>query len=109
MTTRIYVVCFGEATRLVRAATKSQAVRHVADSLIAASVATQDDLITALGKGTKVEDANEEGGEADSKPAMARAGDTTPPQPEPVAVPAGAEPEIPKYLRDKRASKEPAQ
>ena len=53
--TRIYIITFGEQTRLVRAANKSQAVRHVADDVIRASVATQDDLVHAIGKNITVE------------------------------------------------------
>ena len=53
--TRIYIITFGEQIRLVRAANKSQAVRHVADDVIYVSVATQDDLVHAIGMNTMVE------------------------------------------------------
>ncbi len=43
--------------RLVRAANVAAAFRHVAESLIAAEVATQDALVALLSAGVKVEDA----------------------------------------------------
>jgi hypothetical protein len=46
--------------RLVRAANVAQAVRHVAAAHITACVASQDDLVRALGAGSKVENAGED-------------------------------------------------
>lgn len=57
--TRIYLVVMDSLPYLVRAANKVQAVRHVADRLITASLATQDQLIAALGDGIAVETASE--------------------------------------------------
>ena len=53
---RVYIVGThtGE-TRLVKAAVRQQALSHVANHLFTVRVATQDDLIDALGKGIKVE------------------------------------------------------
>ena len=53
---RVYIVGThtGE-TRLVKAAIRQQALTHVANHLFTVRVATQDDLITALGSGVKVE------------------------------------------------------
>lgn len=60
MSTRIYLVKTKEgASRLVRAASASQAVRHCAKQF-SAEVATQNDLVGAIGAGTLVEDAGEE-------------------------------------------------
>ena len=54
--TRIYIVSTQDGTnRLVRATVASQAITHVAKSAFSAKVASQDDLIAELSKGTKVE------------------------------------------------------
>ena len=60
MTTRIYAVGNSEGTRLVRAATQAQALRHVAKSSYDVRVASQDDLVTVLATGSKVEEAGAE-------------------------------------------------
>lgn len=55
---RVYLVGHGEEIRLVRAAHRSQALGHVARSMINVKVANQDELITALSKNIKVEEAS---------------------------------------------------
>ena len=57
-TQRIYLVGTpsGE-TRLVRASVRSQALSHVANSMLTLRVATQDDLVEAISKGCSVENA----------------------------------------------------
>jgi hypothetical protein len=57
-TQRIYLVGTpsGE-TRLVRASVRSQALSHVANSMLNLRVATQDDLVEAISKGCSVENA----------------------------------------------------
>jgi hypothetical protein len=58
---RIYVVFQdGEAIRLVRARSQSEAIRHVTANLYEAVVADQDALIKAIGEGMKVETAQPE-------------------------------------------------
>lgn len=53
---RVYIVeTHTGKTRLVKAAVRQQALSHVANHLFTVRVATQDDLIDALGKGIKVE------------------------------------------------------
>lgn len=54
--TRIYKVA---AKRLVRAANAAQARNHVARESITVEVASQDDLVTMVAAGTKVETAGE--------------------------------------------------
>lgn len=55
MSDRIYVVVsLNGPKRLIRAATKAQAINHCAKSTFSAEVASQDDLIELAGK-TKVE------------------------------------------------------
>jgi hypothetical protein len=44
---------------LVKASIRQQALSHVAQSLFTVRVASQDDLISALGKGIKVENAKD--------------------------------------------------
>lgn len=46
-----------EQTRLVRAATPAQAIRHAVRSDYAATVAAQEDLVELLGRGVTVETA----------------------------------------------------
>jgi hypothetical protein len=54
--TRIYIVTSTDgATRLVKATVASQAITHVAKNAFTARVASQDDLVQALGNGVKVE------------------------------------------------------
>jgi hypothetical protein len=54
--TRVYIVTGPDNTnRLVKATVASQAITHVAKSAFSAKVASQDDLIAELSKGTKVE------------------------------------------------------
>jgi len=45
--------------RLVKASIRQQALSHVAQSLFTVRVASQDDLIAALGNGVKVENAKD--------------------------------------------------
>lgn len=52
---RIYIVNGPTGTRLVKASVASQAITHVAKAAFSAKVASQDDLVEALSKGTKVE------------------------------------------------------
>jgi hypothetical protein len=59
---RIYLVGSSDPAfpvRLVKATIRQQALSHVAQSLFTVRVASQDDLITALGKGIKVESAKD--------------------------------------------------
>lgn len=56
---RIYIVGHGQTIRLVRAAHRSQALSHVAKSLINVKVANQDELVEALGKQIQVENATD--------------------------------------------------
>jgi len=58
-TPRIYHVTSPTGARLVRAFTPAGAVNHVVGTSHEAHVATQDELIATLAKGTKVEDAGE--------------------------------------------------
>jgi hypothetical protein len=54
--TRIYIVTSTDGTtRLVKATVASQAITHVAKNAFTAKVASQDDLVQALGNGVKVE------------------------------------------------------
>jgi hypothetical protein len=55
MASRIYVVGSHSGIRLVDAATKQQAVAHVANSTINAHVASQKDLVELLARGVTVE------------------------------------------------------
>ena len=59
MSHRIYIVVETEtkATRLVRASNKSQAIRFVAENTLCAAVASQEDLVKLLSKGSEVESA----------------------------------------------------
>ena len=61
MKTRIYIVDQKDAAaRLVRATNKVQARNHAARDTFTVALATQDDLIAAVGAGVKVEDAKVE-------------------------------------------------
>ena len=55
---RIYIVGHGQSVRLVRAAHRSQALGHVARSIINVKVANQDELVQALTQGIAVEAAS---------------------------------------------------
>ena len=58
---RIYIVTDGIATiGLVRARSQAEAIRHCTAGRFLATVADQDQLIAAIGKGITVENANEE-------------------------------------------------
>lgn len=55
---RIYLIGAADpnlTTRLVRASNRHQALTHVAQSLFTTRVASQDDLVSYLAKGVKVE------------------------------------------------------
>lgn len=52
---RIHLVVTPAGKRLVRAATKNAAIRHVARGMIECSVASQDELVACLGAGITVE------------------------------------------------------
>jgi len=57
-TQRIYLVGTpSNDIRLVKASTRSQALSHVANSMLTLRVATQDDLVAAISKGCSVENA----------------------------------------------------
>lgn len=57
-TQRIYLITHPDGTpRLVKASVRSQALSHVASSLLGIHVATQDDLVDLLSAGVKVESA----------------------------------------------------
>lgn len=55
MNERIYAVYHGSTGRLVRSKTRAQALSHVAQSTFNIRVAGQEDLVTLLGQGVKVE------------------------------------------------------
>lgn len=57
---RIHLVETPNGKRLIRAGTKNAAIRHAAKDMIKCSVASQDDLVSALGAGVKVEEAGAE-------------------------------------------------
>ena len=65
MSKRIYIVNGGEQPRLVRAGSRSAAISHVVRTPYTAAVASQDDIVTALGQGIRVEDAGAEDGETE--------------------------------------------
>lgn len=52
---RVYIVGYGQETRLVRANTRAQALNHVAHGIINVDVPTQDQLIDLISNGKKVE------------------------------------------------------
>jgi hypothetical protein len=56
MASRIYVVGSPTGIRLINAATKQQAIAHVANSTIHAHVASQRDLVELLANQVVVED-----------------------------------------------------
>jgi hypothetical protein len=60
MSQRVYLVKGSDQVRLVKAASKAQAVGFVARNMFTASVAKQDELIEALTSGKTVEVAQEE-------------------------------------------------
>lgn len=55
MSDRIYAVYHGNQGKLVRANNRAQALSHVAQSTFNIRVASQDELVTLLGQGVKVE------------------------------------------------------
>jgi hypothetical protein len=55
MAERIYIVHGPQGTRLVKASLRQQALSHVANSTFNIAVATQDDLVTHITAGTKIE------------------------------------------------------
>lgn len=56
---RIYVVGTPDGkTRLIKAALRQQALSHVANTLLSVRVASQDDLVSEISKGTVVEQYN---------------------------------------------------
>lgn len=58
MTQRIYIVGMpNNEIRLIRATVRSQALSHVANSMLNIRVASQEDLVEAIGKGLSVENA----------------------------------------------------
>lgn len=56
---RIYIVGHGQTIRLVRAAHRSQALSHVARSIINVKVASQEELVEAISRKIAVENATE--------------------------------------------------
>jgi hypothetical protein len=56
MATRIYKVVSNSGSYLVRASARSQAIAHIAKGEIAASVATQEEIIELICKGGEVID-----------------------------------------------------
>jgi hypothetical protein len=64
MPKRTYLVTIGNVKRLVKAATRAQAVNHVVADTITASVATQDDLEELLPKGIPIERPGGKAGDA---------------------------------------------
>jgi hypothetical protein len=56
---RIYIVGHGQTIRLVRASHRSQALGHVAKTLINVKVANQDELVEALGRQIAIENASD--------------------------------------------------
>lgn len=54
---RIYIVGYGQETRLIRANNRAQALNHVAQGVIKVQVPTQDQLIDLISKGGSVETA----------------------------------------------------
>ena len=58
MSQRIYIVGMpNNEIRLIRATVRSQALSHVANSMLNIRVASQEDLVDAIGKGLSVENA----------------------------------------------------
>ena len=58
MSQRIYIVGMpNNEIRLIRATVRSQAFSHVANSMLNIRVASQEDLVDAIGKGLSVENA----------------------------------------------------
>ena len=60
--TRIYLISRtdGTASAIVRASSQAAAVRHVTRSAYTVRVADQDDLVTAISAGLKVQEAGDE-------------------------------------------------
>lgn len=53
--TRIYLVGTPDGVRLIRANVRQQALTHAANAMFTVRVATQDDLVSAMEKGVKIE------------------------------------------------------
>lgn len=62
--THVYKVTSNGKHRLIRALTKAQAIRHVANDTISAALAEQQDMFDLATAGVKIEDA---GAEADAE------------------------------------------
>jgi hypothetical protein len=77
---RVYLVKRGTVESLIRAGSKSAAIAHVMSD-VSAEIATQDEIISALSAGGKVEEA----AEPEAKPAAE-------PEAEPAAEPAPDKP-----------------
>ena len=56
MAERIYIVHGPQGTRLVKAGLRQQALSHVAKSMLAVTLASQEDLVSLIAEGAKVED-----------------------------------------------------
>lgn len=56
---RIYLVGSGDTVRLVRANHRSNALSHVAKSIINVKVASQDELVEAMTRGIPIEQTSE--------------------------------------------------
>lgn len=54
---RIYIVGYGQETRLIRANNRAQALNHVAQGIIKVQIPTQDQLVDLISKGGSVETA----------------------------------------------------
>lgn len=52
---RIYLVGTPNGVRLVRATVRQQALSHAANQLLTVRVATQDDIVSAMEMGIKIE------------------------------------------------------
>lgn len=57
---RIYIVKDNDARRLIRAANVAQARNHVARDTLQVAVASQDELVSLVSGGARVEDAGEQ-------------------------------------------------
>lgn len=55
MASRIYLVGTPTGVRLIRASVRQQALTHAANAMFTVRVASQDDLVTAMQDGVKIE------------------------------------------------------
>lgn len=71
--TRIYSIQNedGELISLVRASTKTTALRHIAESMFTVRVAEQDALVWGITNGIKIDDASSKAEEPADEPAEA--------------------------------------